>query len=167
MRRPLILTGGPAVGKSSTARQLALSRPRAALVDVDDLRHLVVSGHAAPWEGTEGRRQQHLGVKNACALTQHFSEDGFEVVITDVITDDTIKLYRHLLPAAVVVHLQAPLPELRRRAAARAMHITSEEFENLHRTDRQTPPKTDHHLDVAAMTLDDQVLAVERLWSRA
>jgi len=63
----LLLTGGPAVGKSSTAGLLARSRPRAAVIDVDDVRQLVVSGGAAPWEGEEGRRQQHLGVETPAA----------------------------------------------------------------------------------------------------
>jgi hypothetical protein len=62
MRVPLVLTGGPAVGKSATARLVALSRPLAAVIDVDEIRQLVISGHAAPWEGQEGRRQHRLGV---------------------------------------------------------------------------------------------------------
>lgn len=44
-RRPLVLTGGPAVGKTTTARPLAEALPRAAFIDVDDLRQLVVAGH--------------------------------------------------------------------------------------------------------------------------
>lgn len=53
-RLPLVLTGGPAVGKSVTARALAGGRVRCAVVDVDDVRQLVISGAAAPWEGEEG-----------------------------------------------------------------------------------------------------------------
>lgn len=34
---PLVLTGGPAVGKSTTAGALARARERAAVVDVDDV----------------------------------------------------------------------------------------------------------------------------------
>ncbi len=44
MRSPLVLTGGPAVGKSTTARLLALATARAAVVEVDDVRLLIVSG---------------------------------------------------------------------------------------------------------------------------
>jgi hypothetical protein len=54
MYPPLVLTGGPAVGKSTTANLFARRRPRAAVVDVDDVRQLVVSGAAAPWDGAEG-----------------------------------------------------------------------------------------------------------------
>jgi len=52
-RRPLILTGAPAVGKSVTAQSLAARRERCAVIDVDDVRQLVVGGHAAPWDANE------------------------------------------------------------------------------------------------------------------
>jgi dephospho-CoA kinase len=55
--RALVLTGPPAAGKSTIGRLAAQDRPRAAFIDIDDVRHLVVSGHAAPWEGEEGRRR--------------------------------------------------------------------------------------------------------------
>ena len=59
--RPLLLTGPPAAGKSTTARVLADSLPVAAMIDVDDIRQLVVAGHAAPWDGEAGLLQQRLG----------------------------------------------------------------------------------------------------------
>jgi dephospho-CoA kinase len=46
----LALTGPPAVGKTTAGRPLAASRRQGAYVDVDDIRQLVVAGHAAPWE---------------------------------------------------------------------------------------------------------------------
>jgi catechol 2,3-dioxygenase-like lactoylglutathione lyase family enzyme len=33
---------------------------------------MMVSGHAAPWEGQEGRRHHHLGVENGCGLAGRF-----------------------------------------------------------------------------------------------
>ena len=98
VRPPLLLTGGPAVGKSSTAGLLARSRPRAAVIDVDDVRQLVVSGGAAPWEGDEGRRQQHVGVENACCLARRFIDHAIEVIVADVVTPETLMLYRRSLP---------------------------------------------------------------------
>lgn len=44
--RPLLLSGGPAVGKSTCGRALATERNRAAFIDVDDIRQLVVAGDA-------------------------------------------------------------------------------------------------------------------------
>lgn len=165
MVAPLVLTGGPAVGKSSTAGLLARSRPRAAVVDVDDVRQLIVSGGVAPWQGPEGRLQQRLGVENTCDLTQRFLAHGIEVAIADVLTPETARLYRRLLPDAVVVHLQVSLAEAWRRAATRAIYLTEEEFEALHVADQTDPPAADHRLDVSGLTLDEQVDAVAQLWS--
>src|SRR5215212_7138659 len=73
---PTSLTGGPAAGKSATARRLVEPLRRAAVIDVDDIRHLVVAGHAAPWDGAEGQLQQRIGVENACALAPPLSSLG-------------------------------------------------------------------------------------------
>ena len=41
--RPLILTGGPAGGKTTRGRARAVERDRAAYIDVDDIRQLIVA----------------------------------------------------------------------------------------------------------------------------
>ena len=41
--RPLILIGGPAVGKTTYGRALAVERDRAACIDVGDIRQLIVA----------------------------------------------------------------------------------------------------------------------------
>ncbi len=115
IRPPLVLCGPPAVGKSSTGRALALARPRCALVDVDDVRQLVLSGAAAPWEGEEGRRQQSLGVLNACAIARGFLAAAVEVVVVDVATPATVLVYREHLPGCVVVRLRVSLTEATQR----------------------------------------------------
>jgi dephospho-CoA kinase len=38
MRRPLLLTGGPAAGKSATSLRMVDTLRRAAVIDVDDIR---------------------------------------------------------------------------------------------------------------------------------
>ena len=49
MRPPLLLTGGPAAGKSATALRLVEPLRRAAVIDVDDIRHLMIAGrHLLP-----------------------------------------------------------------------------------------------------------------------
>ena len=167
MRPPLVLTGGPAVGKSSTARLLAQSRPSGAVIDVDDVRHMVVGGHAAPWDGEDGRRQQRLGVENACSLARNFVAQGIETVLSDVITPDTMPLYRLWLPNAVVVRLHVTLEEARRRAMSRTQYLTREEFETLHVEDARRPPPADHHVDVTDHDINEQVAAIAALWQQA
>lgn len=163
MRSPLLLNGGPAAGKSATSLELARSFPRAAVFDVDDVRHLVVSSRAAPWDGQEGRTQQQIGVANACDIAQRVHKEGIEVVKSDVVTAATIKLYRRLLADVVIVQLRLPLHEARRRATLRAVHLTDEEFESLH-IQQAANLAVDYRLDVGDMTLQLQTMAVLRLW---
>jgi adenylylsulfate kinase-like enzyme len=166
-RPVLVLTGPPAVGKSTTARELAMTRERCAVVDVDDVRQLVVSGAAAPWEGEDGLRQQRLGARNACALARGFVQDGIDVVVADVLTAETLALYRELLPGCVVVRLTVPLDEARRRAATRTLWLTDDEFVTLHRDDAGAGLAVDHVLDARDLASSEQTAAVEGLWTQA
>ncbi len=136
------------------------------MIDVDDVRQLVVSGAVAPWQGPEGRRQQHLGVENACSLARRFLDHAIEVVIADVVNPDTLTVYRRLLPDAVVIHLQVSLVDARRRAAMRNVCLTNEQFEALHGEDREHPPSSDHQINVTGLTLEQQLDTVARLWHR-
>src|SRR4051812_40071421 len=85
-----------------------------------------------PGEGDDGRRQQHLGVENACGLARRFLEAEVDVVIADVMTPDTAEMYRTLLPDIFIVHLRVSLAKARRRAAMRPTYITELEFLTLH-----------------------------------
>lgn len=162
--RPLVLTGGPAAGKSTTAHAIAARRTRCAVIDVDDVRQLVVSGAAAPWEGLEGRAQQRLGVRNACSLSRNFLAMDIEVVIADVLTPETSALYRQELPGCLIVHLTLGLPEALRRAASRRIWLTDEEFRMLHEADATNPPASDHRIAVGTLDLRTQTEKVAGLW---
>jgi predicted kinase len=161
---PLLLTGGPAVGKSTTGRRLAESRARAAFIDVDDVRQLVVAGAHAPWRSPEGTAQAALGAENACGLAQRFLAHGFDVVVVDVLTAHTAAIYRRELPTCRIIHLLADLDEARRRAGMRRVWLTDDEFELLHQRDSAHPPDVDAQLQVAGLDLDQQVAAVAGLW---
>ena len=163
--RPLLLTGPPAAGKSATARELATALPLAAVVDVDDVRQLVVSGHAAPWDGAAGAEQQLIGVENACALAGRFITAGIEVVLADVVSADTARLYRARLPTVLIVRLRISLEEAWRRAGQRPVHLTDDEFDRLHRTYPVDPALHDHVVDVDGLDLTAQVEAVRQVWS--
>jgi hypothetical protein len=102
------------------------------LVDVDDVRQMVVGGHAAPWEGAEGRAQQRLGVVNACGLARSFGRRGYDVVVVDVVSDETAALYRELLEEPLIVRLAVSYREAVRRARGREVFLTWEEFRMLY-----------------------------------
>lgn len=118
----------------------------------------------APWEGEEGLRQQHLGVRNAAALARGFVGEGIEVVVADVLTPDTLVTYRKVLPGCVVVHLTLPLEEARRRAATRPVWLTDAEFVALHHADAAAELAADHVLEVGGLGPAQQAAAVDALW---
>jgi hypothetical protein len=159
-----MLTGGPASGKSATSLRLAKDLHRVAVIDVDDIRHLVVAGHAAPWEGDEGARQQRIGVRNACDLAQSFLDARIEVIMSDVLSPDTFQLYRERLPSLVIVRFRLPLIEARRRAMLRPVHLTDNEFDDLHAQESANDLPADHIIDVAQMSLQEQSDAVRQVW---
>lgn len=161
---PLLLTGGPAAGKTSTGLALATTTPRAAFIDVDDIRQLVKNGGAAPWDGAEGLTQQQLGVRNAASLALNFLAAGINVTIADVINPTTLALYRDLLPDVRVIRLSLSLEEARRRAAQRPVFLTDAEFEELHRQ-QEDFLAVDRELTVADLTPAAQIDAVRRLWN--
>lgn len=163
--RPLLLTGPPAAGKSTTARVLADSLPLAAVIDVDDIRQLVVAGHAAPWDGVSGLIQQRIGVENACDLAGRFASSGIEVVIADVLTSRTAELYRERLPSVLIVQLRISVGEARRRATRRPVHLTDDEFERLHRQQPSDAGLYDEVVEVDGLDLAAQVAAVRDSWT--
>lgn len=161
--RVLVLTGPPAVGKTSVGRLLAGTRRRGALVDIDDVRHMVVAGHAAPWDGDEGRRQQRLGVVNGCAVAGTFTANGIDVVIVDVLTDQTAGLYRQLLRDPLIVQLTAAYDEAVRRAHTREIHLTRDEFRRLH-DEQGRLTAFDHRIDTTDLSPDRTVAELARVW---
>jgi shikimate kinase len=163
--RPLILSGGPAVGKSTCGRILAESRERAAFIDVDDIRQLVVAGDATLWSGVEGEKQLLLAARNTTALVHNLSAAGFDVVAADFVTPDSLRVYKAELPDCLVIHLAISRKGALRRAATRPVHLTADEFDLLHRL-IDTPPQADVVLDVDGFTVDQQTRAIAELWMR-
>ncbi len=127
----LILTGPPGVGKSTVAAFIAQRLPRCAVIDADVVRWMVLNPHKASWDGEEGKAQQLLCVRNVCALADNFGREGFDVVILDVLTNETGQLYRSLLQAyAPKIALLLPaLDEIKRRNIARGARLTEQEVE--------------------------------------
>src|SRR5690242_912351 len=93
----LILTGPPASGKNSVAPLVARQRRRCAVIDVDQVRWMLVQPHTAPWDGDEGKHQCRLGAENACLLARQFAADGCDVMLLDFIWDYTLDIYRQRL----------------------------------------------------------------------
>ena len=165
-RRPLLLTGPPAVGTSSVARALAEQRPRSALVEVDDLRRMVLSGAVAAWASAEGERQTCLAARNACALMTSFTEAGFDVIATDVLLGDAGAVYASAVPRPLVVRLTVSQDEALRRAATRPVHLTDQEFQHLHLLERAAE-SADAEVETTLLSLQQLTVVVAELWRAA
>jgi predicted kinase len=91
----LILFGGPAgAGKSTLARAWCATRPRAAHVELDEVRHLIVAGRADPQApGAPQSEQYALSVRACCALARVFLEDAYDVAVDDVLEPAAFERY--------------------------------------------------------------------------
>jgi hypothetical protein len=136
-------------------------------VDVDDVRQLVVSGAAPPWQGAAGRAQLSLAAYNACALARNLTAAGFDCVLADVLTPETAEVYRRELSSCLVVHLRVSLAEAQTRANSRPIYLTAEEFAWLHRQDSERPPPADVVLDVDGWSAEEQIRRIEQVWAGA
>lgn len=80
-----LLVGGPAVGKSTTARALAARFPKSVCIPVDTVRDMVVSGQALPGTDWSDDLVEQLVVARECAayMALAYRRAGFVVVIDD------------------------------------------------------------------------------------
>ena len=96
----IVVSGLPGVGKSTTARELALRFERAAHVEADRLQDLIAAGAIMP--GLDGidsgaRQQLDLRLTNACLLARSFLQAEFTAIIDDIVIGSAIEdLRRHL-----------------------------------------------------------------------
>lgn len=139
MTRVIVLTGPPGSGTETVAELLARRVPRAAVIDVADLRAIVTVGRREPWEGDAGVRQQELAVRNACALAANFVAAEFQPIVLDVVTDATSRLYRELLQplAARIVVLLPSFDAVDQRNASRTPPFTSTQLRSLYESQRR------------------------------
>jgi len=156
----LILTGPSGVGKNIVAAVLAGKLSRCAVIDVDVVRWMVLQPHKAPWDGEEGKAQQKLGVQNTCLLTRSFVNAGFDVIILNVLTDETARLYKAELKEIEpkIVLLLPTLDEIKRRNAVRGRRLTDDEVERVY--------DCQQHLTVYDTEIDNTHLSAKELAAR-
>ena len=83
----LVPFGGPAgAGKSTLARAWCATRERAAHVELDAVRELIVAGRADPQRPTPLQSEQYvLSVDATCALARSFLAGGYDVAVDDTL----------------------------------------------------------------------------------
>jgi len=131
----LILNGPTGTGKNTIAEIVSKKTERSVVIDVDLLRLMVKNPHKAPWQGEEGKHQQLLGVSNACLLAKEFIKNGFSVIILDVLSDETAKLYKDNLNEfkPKLVLLLPTWEEIVRRNKTRERRLTDDELEMVYK----------------------------------
>jgi cytidylate kinase len=99
-----VISGIPASGKSTVARLLASRLDRAVYVPGDTIRAMVVNGRAdANADAGAGQLQDLLlRYQGALAIANVYLNDGFDVIVEDVIIGQMV---RHFLPLV-------PVPEM-------------------------------------------------------
>jgi len=89
-----LITGPAGSGKSFVSKALAKRFERSAVIEVDKLRSLVISGYVKPWpHNEEVDLQLSLAAKNACNIATNFLEKGFDVFIDDVVGRKLLEQY--------------------------------------------------------------------------
>jgi len=80
-----LITGAPAVGKTTTGRALASRFDKSLHIPVDDVRGMVVSGvqHPAREWSAELVEQLSAARESVCAMAMRYQPVGFTVVIDD------------------------------------------------------------------------------------
>jgi predicted kinase len=88
----MVVTGIQGAGKSTVGRELASRFDRGVFIEADALQKMIVTGGA--WVTDEGAvgppsreagRQLRLRLRNACLLARSFRDEGFTVVLDDII----------------------------------------------------------------------------------
>ncbi|MCW6159090.1 MAG: AAA family ATPase [Thermoplasmatales archaeon] len=83
-----IISGPPAVGKSTISKLIANALPRSALISGDQVHHMIVGGHLPPWKD---ENQDNLTWENIAELTKNFLDFDLDVVIDAVVFPNKVK----------------------------------------------------------------------------
>lgn len=86
MNNIIFITGMAGAGKSTVGRLLARQFPKCLLIQVDELRQMVVKGYARPEGGVfgeEAMQQFQLARSTAIYMARLYANQGVDVVIDD------------------------------------------------------------------------------------
>ena len=161
----LVLFGGAAgAGKSALAQAWCNTRPRAAHIQLDEFRELIVAGLADPRvKGDEQAAQFLLSVSACCALAREFDRSGYDVAIDDVLypghafDDSWRKGLADIDWRLVIVH--PSLAETLHRSSSRAKRVP--EFLTREQHDLMSAWPAVHRIDTTGLTVPDSLGLVE------
>lgn len=160
-----LITGVPASGKSTVARELAGRLPRSAHVNGDAFRRMVVGGRVEtePAYDPEALRQLRLRHEIAAATADAYAAAGFVPVLQDVILGDelarTISMVR-TRPLHVIVLAPSPRAVAEREAGRAKSAYGVWTPAELDRALREETPRFGLWLDTTDQTPQETVDAI-------
>ncbi len=162
----LIISGPPASGKNTVAEPIAQSHKRASVIDTDVLRNTVVEPYRDPWDGEEGRGQQLLAARNACAMARNFETENYSTIILDVIDNELAASYRQFLDGidVTIILLLPTKDEIDRRLLTRTDYLTRGDTHLLYEQ-QTTFTAYDHKLDNTALAASDAANWILERWN--
>jgi chloramphenicol 3-O-phosphotransferase len=146
-----------AAGKSTVARLLAERSERGVHLDGDFFRRAIVSGRheMTPEPAPDAVAQLRLRYRLAAAAADTYAQEGFAVVVADVVAGPLLSEYVELIrsrPLHVVVLLPSPEVLAARESAREEAGYAHWSVDALHRVFAAETPRLGLWLDTSAQT---------------
>jgi chloramphenicol 3-O-phosphotransferase len=123
----VMFTGPAGAGKSTLARAWCATRPRAVHVELDEVRHLIVSGLADPQEAGPPQAEQYdTSVSACCALVRGVVGGGYDVAVDDAVDPEGFEMHWSQRLAGIehsVVVVRPSLEAVLERGAGRPKRV--------------------------------------------